>query len=301
MTSRLAVAPEKKDPNSARSNLVRGREVEPQAQPFFLSRQPRQLLSFAVSVLLRLLCTTARTAKSVTAVTPRRDHPHVARCISRPRLPCNVLRCPCRHPFSDAGSVRAPTGQYLEQGGLLHRNKATVCSIAKHIHCSMNWQKRRSTEHARSAWSSWERCRCSSSTISDAQTASDGRRRTIGDHHATLQTHQHVADLQPSCRRLGKTARRRCRSQRHARPSPSSWACAQVWPAKLENQTGRARTKRIVVLTELDLVLPRSILARSSQLLDCRPSAPNAGRCGTRLLCYHRLAGFVTLSRGGFD
>ena len=45
-------------------------------------------------------------------------------------------------------------------------NRATVCSIAKRIHCSMNWQKRRSTAHAKSAWSSWERCRCSSSTIS---------------------------------------------------------------------------------------------------------------------------------------
>jgi len=48
---------------------------------------------------------------------------------------------------------------------------------------------------------------------------------------------QHAAHFQPARGRLGKTAGRcRC-GHRHARPHPASWACAQVRPAELADES----------------------------------------------------------------
>ena len=71
-TSGLAAASRKKTPVLSGRTLVQRLEVEPPAQPlFFPSRQARQLIPLADSVLLRVLFTPARIAKSVTVVTSR--------------------------------------------------------------------------------------------------------------------------------------------------------------------------------------------------------------------------------------
>ena len=62
-----------------------------------------------------------------------------------------------------------------------------------------------------------------------------GRAGGGGDHHAPLRTRQHHADLEPSGGRLGQTAGRRSRRQRHAGPLATPWTRAQVRSAKLEN------------------------------------------------------------------
>ena len=75
-----------------------------------------------------------------------------------------------------------------------------------------------------------------------AQAAAHRCRRTAGDHHATLRTRQHRANLEPPSGRLGQTAGRRGRRERHARPPAPPWACAQVRPAELAHQDGCAGT-----------------------------------------------------------
>lgn len=69
--------------------------------------------------------------------------------------------------------------------------------------------------------------------------------------------------------------------------------CSSVAREVGEPNWTRQNNKHIVVLTELDLVLPSSILGRSSQLLDWRPLVQNRrARCalmnGKNLVCHMR-------------
>jgi len=66
-----------------------------------------------------------------------------------------------------------------------------------------------------------------------AQTAPHRCRRTSGDHHAPLRADQHHTNFEPSGGRLGQTAGRRSRRQRHARPPAAPRTRAQVRSAEL--------------------------------------------------------------------
>ena len=78
--------------------------------------------------------------------------------------------------------------------------------------------------------------------LGNAQAAAHRRRRTAGDHHAPLRARQHHADLEPPGGRLGQTAGRRGRRQRHARPLTAPRPCAQMRPAELAHQNRLATT-----------------------------------------------------------
>src|SRR5260370_1230237 len=144
--------------------------------------------------------------------------------------------------------VSRPTRNWQESPGASHRPCRHPTGIPRALSRDPHFARRTRRSHARrhpqrAHGVPGHRAPAHPRRSRHAQAAAHRRRRTAGNHHAPLRARQHHADLEPSRGRLGQTAGRCGRRERHARPLTAPLCrCSvgpAVWPARSPSASRR--------------------------------------------------------------